>query len=274
MNKEISLPSNMREKYLAIVLLDIIGSTAYVQRYGAKKAALLFQYHDKLTRSLIYKNQGREIDRSDGFLCSFETVAHAVAFGLDYQSELPKKTNLQCRIGIHWGTIIEVKQHDYYVTANAKKFELEGINKNIAARIMSICLPKQVLLSKQAMEEYKKYPARRIKKGTFYACVGLYKFKGVKNPYEIYAIGSETESLQPPPASEKVKRLGGPKYIKKKARNRTIIEWVIYIYKWLALVTIIGWVYFLFSILMNPNQRWILGLPKRISFLDQLSNYF
>ena len=273
MSKEISLPSNMKEKYLAIVLLDIVGSTAYVQRYGAKKAALLFQYHDKLTRSLIYKNQGREIDRSDGFLCSFETVADAVSFGIDYQKELPKKTNLECRIGIHWGPIIEVKQHDYYVTANAKKIELEGINKNIAARIMSICTPKQVLLSQQAMIEYKKRPARRINKGIFYACVGLYKFKGVKKPYEIYAIGRETETLQPPPSSSKVKRLGGPKYIKKKARNKNILEWIVTLYKFSAWIAIIGWTYFLISILLNPKQRWIFGLPREMPVLDEFVKY-
>lgn len=273
MSKEISLPSNMKERYLAIVLLDIIGSTAYVQRYGAKKAALLFQYHDKLTRSLIYKNKGREIDRSDGFLCSFDSVADAVSFGIAYQAELPKKTKLQCRIGIHWGTIIEVKQHDYYVTANAKKFELEGINKNIAARIMSICLPKQVLLSKQAIHQYQRYPARSIKKGVFYACVGLYKFKGVKNPYEIYAVGIETESLQPPQSSSKVKRLGGPKYIKKKARNKNFFEWIVFFYRLFAWIAILGWSYFLISKIFNPKQRWVFGLPKEIPILDEFIKY-
>lgn len=273
MSNAVSLPSNMKERYLAIVLLDIIGSTSYVQRYGAKKAALLFQYHDKLTRSLIYKNNGREIDRSDGFLCSFDTVADAVSFGVDYQSELPKKTKLQCRIGIHWGTIIEVKQHEYYVTANAKKFELEGINKNIAARIMSICLPKQVLLSEQAMRQYKNRPAKRMKKGIFYACVGLYKFKGVKEAYKIYAIGTETNSLQPPKSSSKVKRLGGPKYIRKKARNKNILEWILTIYKISAWIAIIGWTYFLISILLNPKQRWIFGLPQNLPVVDEFIKY-
>ena len=272
MKQEISLPSNMKERHLAIVLLDIIGSTAYVQRYGAKKAALLFQYHDKLTRSLIYKNKGREIDRSDGFLCSFDTVADAVSFGIDYQLDLPKKTNLQCRIGIHWGTIIEVKQHDCYVTANAKKFELEGINKNIAARIMSICLPKQVLLSQQAMLEYKKRPARRINKGIFYSCVGLYKFKGVKKPYEIYASGKSTETLQPPPSSSKDKRLGGPKYIKKKARNKNNFEWLVFFYKLFTWIAIIGWTYYIISIIFNPKQRWIFGLPEKMPILDEFIN--
>ena len=61
----------MKERYLAIVLLDIIGSTAFVQRAGAQVAAQWFQVHDRLARSLVYKHQGREIDRSDGFLLSF-----------------------------------------------------------------------------------------------------------------------------------------------------------------------------------------------------------
>ena len=63
----------LKERNLAIVLLDIIGSTAFVQKVGAKKAAVWLQYHDRLARSLIYKYNGREIDRSDGFLLSFET---------------------------------------------------------------------------------------------------------------------------------------------------------------------------------------------------------
>ena len=77
-----NLPPNMKKINLAIVLLDIIGSTAFVQRYGAVKAAQLFQYHDRLARSLIYKYNGREIDRSDGFLCSFDRVIDAVNFAL------------------------------------------------------------------------------------------------------------------------------------------------------------------------------------------------
>jgi class 3 adenylate cyclase len=274
MQKNIDLPSNMKHMYLAIVLLDIIGSTAFVQRYGAKKAALLFQYHDRLTRSLIYKNSGREIDRSDGFLCSFESVSDAIKFGLAYQEEIPFKTRLSCRIGIHWGEIIEVRQHDYYVTANAKKIELEGINKNIAARTMSICGSGQILLTKEAIDTIKSRVGGRIPKNTFYACVGLYKFKGVKSPQQIYAVGKESKDLQPPPSSSKVKRLGGPKYIKKKARNRNFIEWMKWTYHKLAWMVILFWCYFLTIILFNPYQRWILGLSSEVPFLDQIKLIF
>jgi class 3 adenylate cyclase len=265
-----TLPSNMKERYLTIVLLDIIGSTAYFQRYGTKKATMIFQYHDKLTRTLIYKHAGREIDRSDGFLCSFDSVADAIKFGLAYQSDIPKKTNLNCRIGIHWGNIIEIKQHDYYVNANAKKFELEGINKNIAARVMSLCGPKQILITKTAMQQMKKNPTVRIKRSVLYACIGLYEFKGIKEPCEIYALGETLEALQIPPVSEKAKRLGGPKYMKKRARNRNLMDWMKYLYRLIVTISIIGWIYFLSTIIINSNQRWVLGLPAKIPILDEL----
>ena len=102
----------LREKYLAIVLLDLIGSTAFVQKVGQVKAARWLQYHDRLARSLCYRHDGREIDRSDGFLLSFDSVIDAVNFALAYQDIVPAKTRLGCRIGIHWGIVVEVFQHE------------------------------------------------------------------------------------------------------------------------------------------------------------------
>ena len=100
----------MIEKNLAIVLLDLIGSTAFVQKVGALKAAKWLQYHDRLARNLIYRFNGREIDRSDGFMLSFDTVLDAVNFALHYQATIPPKIRLNTRIGIHWGSIIDNTQ--------------------------------------------------------------------------------------------------------------------------------------------------------------------
>ncbi len=215
----------MREKYLAIVLLDIIGSTAFVQKVGAVKAAKWLQYHDRLTRNLCYRYQGREIDRSDGFLMSFDSTVDAVNFALAYQREIPNKTKLNCRIGIHWGSIVEVTQDELFIGAGAKSVELEGIAKNIAARTMSLSMAGQVLLTKEAINNVKGRKNMHTPKGTRYVCVGLYQFKGVREPQEIYAVGETIESLQPPPGSDKVKRLGGPKKIRKRARDRAIKDW-------------------------------------------------
>lgn len=246
----------MQEKNLAIVLLDLIGSTAFVQKVGALKAAKWLQYHDRLARNLIYRFNGREIDRSDGFMLSFDTVLDAVNFALHYQMNIPKKIKLNTRIGIHWGSIIEVKQDHKFIDAGAKRVELEGISKNIAARTMSLCQAGQVLLTKEAIQIVKNKTNMFTPKGTRYACMGLYKFKGVREPQEIYAVATEIEHLQPPLGGGKVKRLGGPKKVKSKARDRKIKEWLIWLFYRLSVLNLLYLFYeFLPFIFSKPGRN-------------------
>ena len=264
----------MKERYLAIVLLDIIGSTAFVQRAGASVAAQWFQVHDRLARSLVYKHEGREIDRSDGFLLSFDRISDAVNFALAYQRTVPKKTKLNTRIGIHWGKIIEVKQDDVFVGAGAKRVELEGLAKNIAARTMSLCGAGQVLLTKEAMNAVKARVHSKVPKGTRYVCVGMYKFKGVRNPQEIYAVGETIESLQPPKGSDKVKRLGGPKYIRKRVRDRQFWDWFWWFIWRLGFVELVIIAYVIFQLSLRPMGRTLIGLdyhmPKYDAFIESV----
>ena len=274
-NTMVKYDVRMREKYLAIVLLDIIGSTAFVQKVGALKAAKWLQYHDRLTRNLCYRYQGREIDRSDGFLMSFDTTVDAVNFALAYQSNIPNKTKLQCRIGIHWGKIIEVSQDELFIGVGAKGIELEGIAKNIAARTMSLSGGGQVLLTKEAIDNVKGRKNMHTPKGTKYVCVGLYEFKGVKEPQEIYAVGETIESLQPPPGSDKVKRLGGPKKIRKRARDRAIKDWI----WWVSIRgAIISMGYLLWTLvipcLRSEGCRNLIGAEWLASTVDFLTRIF
>ena len=237
----------MKERYLAIVLLDIIGSTSFVQKYGAVKAAEWFQYHDRLARSICYKFNGREIDRSDGFLLSFDNIIDAVNFALIYQKKVPPKTKLSTRIGIHWGRVIEVQQDDVFVGAGAKRVELEGLAKNIAARTMSVCMAGQVLLTEEAMSKTRSRTNHYTPKGTRYVCVGLYRFKGVSKPQKIFAVGETIGSLQPPKSTEKVKRLGGPKYIRSRARDRKLKEWFFWFLWRAGLLALVFWLYVFFK---------------------------
>ncbi len=61
---------------------------------------------------------------------------------------------------------------------------------------------------------------------TRFACVGIYKFKGVRELQVIYAVGSDIKDLQPPEGNSKVIRVGGPKKIKSRARHRKLLEWL------------------------------------------------
>lgn len=273
-DKSIQKTLNMKKVTLAIVFLDIISSTKFVQKNGAAVSAAWFQVHDKLARSLVYKHQGREIDRSDGFMLSFETIGHAISFALAYQKTIPDKTPFNSRIGIHWTNVVEVIQDDKYTAAGAKRVELEGIGKATAARCMSICQKKQILLTKdaylklKAVEDIHKF----IDKETRTALVGLYQFKGVKNPQEIYAIGNSIEDLQPPPNSEKVKRVGGAKKIKSRARDRKIKEWFWHLAPKLAVISALFIVYSFAPILRNELLRKSLGINDYFFWIDYIDN--
>lgn len=258
------------ETKLAIVLLDLIGSTKFVQKVGAMKAARWLQYHDRLARSLVYKFQGREIDRSDGFLLSFERPIDAVNFALIYQQTIPPKTKLGCRIGIHWGAIVEVKQSEIFTVTGAKSIELEGIAKNIAARTMSLCQSGQVLLTKEAMKAIKGRTNHWTPKGTRYACVGEYRFKGVKESQIIYAVGATIDSLQPPPSSEKVRRIAGPKKIKSRMRDRQLREWLWWFTKSVALLVSLWLISIFGPVIIDPNKRLMNGLQHWFHWVDPI----
>lgn len=49
---------SMKQRKLALVLLDLVGSTAFIQKVGSVKAAKWLQKHDRLARSLCYKHEG------------------------------------------------------------------------------------------------------------------------------------------------------------------------------------------------------------------------
>lgn len=266
----------MHKVTLAIVFIDIINSTKFVQKNGAKSAAAWFQAHDRLARSLVYKHSGREIDRSDGFMLSFYNLGDAIQFALKYQEIIPKKTPFNSRVGIHWTDIIEVHQEDKYTSAGAKRVELEGIGKATAARCMSICQEKQVLLTKSAHLKFKSMLNAQsyTSKTTRTVLVGLYQFKGVKSPQEIYAIGNTIEVLQPPPSGEKVKRIGGAKKIKSRARDRKVYEWVVW-FNWRSLIIIFFiFLYFLWPSIFDKEVRLNNNLQDYLWWGDNILSFF
>lgn len=262
----------MAEQHLAIVLLDLIGSTDFVQKHGARAAAIHFQNHDRLTRSLLFKFKGREIDRSDGFLCSFQNPIDAVNFSLHYQKSIPIKTGIGCRIGIHWDVIIEVHQDDVWVAANAKRVELEGLGKNIAARTMSLCKAGQILLTRQAMDVIRHRTNKETPPATRYAFVGFYRFKGVKSPQEIYAVGESIESLQPPSDTEKAKKVNGPNKVRLNFSLLNRKEKIDYLIWRLGWVSIFMWIAFFYMFVSYPIGRTVLGLES-LEWIDAVNRY-
>jgi len=260
----------LKQRNLTIVLIDLIGSTAFVSRVGAVRAATWLQYHDRLARSLLYRFRGREIDRSDGFLLSFDRPLDALNWALYYQAEVPLKTHLQARIGIHWGSVVEIQQHELDVAVGAKRIELEGVAKNIAARTMSVCGAGQVILTADAMRRVKHQVNGTTPQGTRFACVGLYRFKGVPEPVTLFAVGSKIEALQPPPGHEKAQRLGGAKRVRSHARHRRWREWLAWGIVRGAFVALVYLFVLLYPFLSNKQALELWGIADELAWFDYI----
>lgn len=252
------LPSNIVEANIAIVLTDIIGSTKFVQKNGSRVAAQWFGVHDKAVMNFIQRHNGRLVDASDGHLMYFGTVSDAIAFAFDYKKFLRvKKFPFRSRVGIHWDKMLIVKSEENIVRAGGKRINLEGIGKNIAARTMSLCSSEQILLSSAAYKNYKILGHRnnKIPKTALVALVGLYKFKGVHDPEALYAIGHIQMQLQPPPDSEKAKRIGGQKKIKTRLKHKKWSE-IFWFFMWrIFLIEIVFLMWLLLDISSNIHSN-------------------
>ncbi len=197
-----------------LLLSDLVGSSALVERTGDTVSAELFEQHDRLARDLLEEHGGREIDKTDGFLLLFERPWRAVLYALDYHQALADLSEsagveLQSRVGIHLGEIVLRRNPPGDVARGAKPLEVEGIAKPTAARLMSVAGGRQTLMTQAAFDL-----ARRSAIGSFegaeklqWLAHGSYLFKGVEEPVEVFEVGFEgVAPLAPPESSERVTR--------------------------------------------------------------------
>jgi putative peptide modification system cyclase len=207
--EQTALPSDraMNAPVLRTLLIcDLAESTAMVEKLGDRRSAELMRRHDRLSRDLLQRHSGREIDKTDGFLVLFERPIRAVAFALEYQRQLKdlgavQSIALQARIGIHVGEIVLWENDAADIAHGAKPVEAEGLVKPVAARLMGIARPGQILLSGTAYTL-----ALRARSELGDACVlrwrahGNYRFKGVPELVQVYEVGEDGVALFKPPA--------------------------------------------------------------------------
>lgn len=197
----------------AVLVCDLADSTALIERLGDTAAAELIRKHDRVARGLIQEHGGREIDKTDGFLLLFDRPIQAVAFALAYQGalrELGEKLHqpMRARIGVHVGEVVLWANPAADVAEGAKGVEAEGLAKPVAARLMSLALPGQVLLSDVArtlaQRAHAELPdAERVR----WLAHGRYRFKGVPVPMLVHEIGETGAApLIAPPSNAKAVR--------------------------------------------------------------------
>ncbi len=191
-------PEGARALLRSVVITDLCDSTALVDRLGDVRATELIRAHDRLLRGLIREHRGQEIDKTDGFLSLFERPIQAVAFALAYQRglrafSLEHGVDMSARIGLHVGEVMTWQNDEADVAKGAKPTEVEGLAKPVAARLMGMALPGQILLSGVA------YTLAHRAEGELGAALsrvqwkghGDFRFKGVAEAVPVYEIGEE-----------------------------------------------------------------------------------
>lgn len=207
-------------KTLAIV--DLANRENLVDLLGRSGAEDREAVHDTIVRQCLQQNQGREIDHTAGFLLLFNRPIDALFFALTYHKELAKldtrfagsghrtQTVPIGRVGIHLGEVYLVENTAEDVARGAKPLEVEGLAKPMAARLMSLALGRQTLLTRGAYDLARRATADQTQhpEPIQWRHHGAYQFKGVSEPVDVFEAGVDgLAPLAPPPSSKKVRRI-------------------------------------------------------------------
>ena len=184
-----------------LLMTDVVDSTQLSERLGDDAAAALWQAHDQITRTLLRLWRGREIDKSDGFLLLFDSVADALGCALaTHQALAALQPPLTARAGIHVGALRLRPNSAADIQQGAKPLEVDGIAKPLAARIMGLARGGQTLLSESAHAALA--PGRWQ-----LTSHGHWRLKGLPEPLALFEAGEPGAHLLPPEDSAKAYRV-------------------------------------------------------------------
>ncbi|MGH8053828.1 MAG: putative peptide modification system cyclase [Stenotrophomonas sp.] len=207
-----NLQSNRQFKTL--ILTDLCDSVMLVERIGDTAAADLFRRLDAQVLRLLRRWNGRLIDRSDGMFLLFDAPVDGLGFALDYVDELDAlgkamKLPLQARVGVHVGYVLSWENSEEAVAAGAKALEVEGLAKPMAARLMALARPGQILMSSAAESMMRSAQRELDDRGTSlqWKSHGRWRFKGLPTGHEVFEVGRKGRApLRMPPRSAKASR--------------------------------------------------------------------
>ena len=152
-----------------IVFTDIVESTKRLAESGDASWRLLIEKHDQIAARLLERFTGRFVKSTgDGLLAHLPTPAAAIGFAQALTSQLAAD-GIQVRVGIHTG-----KCETY-------GDDLVGLAVNVAARIMAIAQPGEILVSGAV------HNLADVTGVAFRAC-GEHELKGVPGRWFLYSV--------------------------------------------------------------------------------------
>ncbi|MEI6126893.1 MAG: CHAT domain-containing protein, partial [Pseudomonadota bacterium] len=176
------LDARLKDKFsqqVTVMFTDIKGSTTFFETYGDIEGRLMVQKHNEMLFPVITDHKGRVIKTiGDAIMAAFEEPAEAVRAAIDMQQSLceynrqkkEKKEQIHIRIGINTGEGL-VEKNDIY-----------GDVVNVAARVESLTLPDEILVSGPV------YDVVRKTDDIICRYANQTKVKGKEEPIEVYRV--------------------------------------------------------------------------------------
>jgi len=163
----VAAPTN---RSLATVLFtDIVGSTERAAQLGDTAWSEVLAGHDALARQRVAAYRGAVVKTTgDGVLATFDGPARAIECATDL-TQAVRDLGLEIRAGLHTG---EVEERDG---------DVHGIAVHIAARVMALAGPGEVLVSAAV-------PPLVLGSGLQFADRGRHRLKGVPDEWNVYRV--------------------------------------------------------------------------------------
>ncbi|MFQ6612493.1 MAG: adenylate/guanylate cyclase domain-containing protein [Fidelibacterota bacterium] len=175
-------------KLAAIMFTDIAGFTA-LSAHDEEKALELIDEQRRVLKPIVEEFNGEWLKEiGDGLLLSFPSSKQAVNCAIKIQQTIKDIEDLNLRIGIHQGDILE------------KDGDVFGDDVNIASRIEPFAAVGGVVITHKVQGDISSSPEFKLK------FIGQPELKGVKQQIKIYCIAShglpETEQSSLPAKPE------------------------------------------------------------------------
>lgn len=158
------------ERTLAAVLYsDLVASTDHATALGDARWKRVLDRHDETARSCLDRRGGTVIKTTgDGILAILPSATNAIRAAREYRSAIADE-GLSARVGIHVGDI------------DTRDNDISGVNVVIAARILDLAAPGEILLSSTAVQA-------ATGATQHFEPRGQHHLKGVPGSWQVFAV--------------------------------------------------------------------------------------
>ena len=156
----------------AVVFTDLVGFTEFTATAGDEEALRLLAAQERIVVEILPADARIVKELGDGLMLFFGEACEAIATMLrvlvafEAASEL-EELPLWVRVGAHWGT------------PKARGDDLVGHDANVAARIVDIASPGELLVSEMLL-------AAGDHRGVTFSEIGPVMMKGLPDPINLY----------------------------------------------------------------------------------------